>query len=256
MLLCLILLSLLALSLTFGQDSVSTRLHFAVIEASGPRSPFIVDDSIIFTYQQEEPARFVAVAFAHEDFTVMHPYKRYTPEGGSEVFVLAYPIPPSEETLIYRVIVDGLWIHDPANSEVIRDVNGIPLSRYRIPPKQTLETYPLVKNDGAVTFTYTSRPGQTVTVAGTFNSWDPFMYPLRETEPGHYRCTIYLPPGEFVYHFIVNGSAINDPLNPRDRFDTSGNRYSYFAIEAEQDPEIIQAEKKRLIDRIPFIGGS
>ena len=247
---------LFAIATSWGDDGVSTQLHFAVIEARGPRPPFIVDGKVIFTYMQPEPARFIAAAFAHEDFTVMHPYKRYTPEGGSEVFVLAYPVPPSVETLVYRIIVDGLWINDPANSDTIIDINGIRLSRYRIPQRDVARSFPRVNGTGDVTFVYEGISGRNVSVAGSFNSWDPFMYPLRESSPGRYETTLRLSPGEYVYHFIVDGGAVRDPGNPAERYDRNGNRYSYFTIEAEELPEVPVAGKKRLLDRIPFIGGS
>ncbi len=247
---------ILALGTVSGQENVSTRLHFAFIEATGPRKPFVLEGKVIFTYQQEEPARFVSAAFSYEDFTVMHPYKRYTPEGGSEIFVLAVTPPPFVDTLIYRVVVDGLWMSDPANPDTVVDVHGIPLSRFRVPEEGTTKTYPLIDTNGKVTFVYTSRPNQQVSVAGTFNSWDPFMYPMREVEAGRYERTLYLAPGEYVYHFVVNGTPIHDPGNPSERYDQRGNRFSYFAVKPEEDPDMPTAEKKRLIDRIPFIGGS
>lgn len=249
-------LVLFGVSALYGQDGVSTQLHFAFIEARGPRSPFVVDGNIIFTYQQEHPARLVAAAFAHEDFTVMHPYQRYTPEGGSEVFLLAYPVPPAQETLVYRIIVDGLWMEDPANSSRIVDANGTTLSRYKIPSEETHESYPLIGDGGEVTFVFSSRSGMNVSVSGTFNSWDPFMYPMKETAPGEYRRTLHLAPGEYIYHFSANGSTISDPLNPRNKYDSNGNRFSYFAIKPEPLPDIPVTEKKRFKDRIPFIGGS
>lgn len=252
----LMVVTLFTTASAYTQDTVSTRLHFAFIEATGPRPPFMVDDKVVFTYQQGEPARFVAAAFAHEDFTVMHPFKRYTPEGGSEVFVLAYDPPPAEDTLIYRVIVDGLWMSDPANSDRLVDVSGTSLSRYRIPQDKAETIQPEIGENGAVTFVYRTAAGSNVTVAGTFNAWDPFMYPMRETSPGRYERTIFLSPGEYVYHFVVNGNPFSDPENPRERFDASGNRYSYFFIEREQLPAAIEPKKKTLRDRIPFLGGS
>ncbi|MBN2051573.1 MAG: hypothetical protein JW760_14065 [Spirochaetales bacterium] len=252
----LLLLLFLGIFPAAGNDeTVSTRLHFTFIEAKGPRSPFVLDGHVIFTYQQDEPARYVAASFEHENFTVKHPFERYTPEGGKEVFLLAFPIPPAADTLVYRIIVDGLWMSDPANRDYILDVNGIPLSRYRIPPREVTKSYPVIEGS-EVTFVFTGQRNQRITVAGTFNRWDPFMYPLEETSPGRYEKTLRLAPGDHVYHFIVNGAGYADPRNPEYRFDVDGNRFSLFTIPLEALPETAEAKKKGLRDRLPFLGGS
>jgi 1,4-alpha-glucan branching enzyme len=66
---------------------------------------------------------------------------------------------------------------------------------------------------GTLTFNYQAPSGETVTVAGSFNGWDPFMYELRETKPGVYSLTLPLPPGPYHYVFFHRGQRILDPYN-------------------------------------------
>ena len=50
-----------------------------------------------------------------------------------------------------------------------------------------------------------------VTVAGSFNDWDPAQAPLRKGKGGIWRRTLLLSPGRYVYRFIVDGAWRSDP---------------------------------------------
>ncbi|MDR0447547.1 MAG: glycogen-binding domain-containing protein, partial [Treponema sp.] len=69
--------------------------------------------------------------------------------------------------------------------------------------------------EGTLTFTYYAPSGETVTVAGSFNRWDPFMYQLKETSPGRYTLSLPLPPGTYQYTFFHRGERRLDPNNSR-----------------------------------------
>lgn len=62
---------------------------------------------------------------------------------------------------------------------------------------------------------FESTPGRLVTVAGTFNDWDPDKKILKEVdEQGHYQATLMLPKGRHEYKFLIDGNWCTDPKNP------------------------------------------
>ena len=63
-----------------------------------------------------------------------------------------------------------------------------------------------------VVFQLTSAPGGKVSVAGSFNNWDPEKNPMKETAgSGLYKATIAVPPGKHEYKFVVDGEWQMDP---------------------------------------------
>lgn len=70
--------------------------------------------------------------------------------------------------------------------------------------------YPIARKPQAVVFEYSGRPGQQVTLAGTFNHWRPEIR-LEENSAGWYACTLQLEPGAYEYKFVVDGRWMTDP---------------------------------------------
>ena len=62
-----------------------------------------------------------------------------------------------------------------------------------------------------VVLNFSAKPGAKVSVVGSFNDWDAAQHPLKEAEPGEYRVTLQLPPGEYEYKFVCNGRWQADP---------------------------------------------
>jgi hypothetical protein len=225
-------------------------LHRRMSTLTEPQSPTVIADRVLFTFggsaratpAGEPPARYVAAAFAHEDFAQRHAYRivrneTSDPDNPNEtietrVFALAYRIPPDLERLEYRIVVDGLWRTDPTNPNTTRDENGVLLSVFELPERPAAEAgVPRVYQDGRVEFIFEpevgaglqtirdvmtevgTEEGLNVYVAGSFNNWNPFMHRLRETETGVYRVTIPVPPGRHHYYLVINGQRILDPEN-------------------------------------------
>jgi dienelactone hydrolase len=59
-----------------------------------------------------------------------------------------------------------------------------------------------------------------VALAGSFNGWDSQHY-LCGQESGDWVCRVDLPPGKYLYQFVVDDEWINDPANPQ--LEDSGN---------------------------------
>ncbi len=66
-----------------------------------------------------------------------------------------------------------------------------------------------------VSFEIDAGPGKTVSVAGTFNDWNPDAKPLADKDgSGVYRGAVMLEPGRYEYKFVVDGIWSMDARNP------------------------------------------
>lgn len=241
------------------EEPFDINLHRRISGLTSAQPPRVVDDHVLLTYNGTTNARYVAAAFAHEDFTRIHPYdlvqnrisnsENPNDTVTTRVFALAYPVPEDVEVLEYRIVVDGLWQTDPANPVTRHDANGMRLSALELPERPPApEQTPDVVGPGRVEFVFAPEPdtavenvrgqrfdlpavaGLNVTVAGSFNNWDPFMHPLQETRPGVYRLSVPVTPGRHHYYFVVDGRRIPDPGNTRRTRHADGFQVSSFTV--------------------------
>ena len=218
----------------------------SLLSITRPGTPVVHSDSVIFT--ADSGLRRVGVAFAHENFeniywfrTLLIPQdflnpiilpgeKEPSPYRDSGIQFHVYQFPDHLSELEYRLIINGLWTVDPFNQLTRRDpITGLSLSVLRLPQRQTRPN-PLNGLPGGLNFTFTGPPGEIVTVAGNFNSWDPFMYELREGPSGVYNITIPLPPGTYQYVFFHRGERFTDQYNPNRIYARNGSAASEITI--------------------------
>ena len=229
------LLALLSLPV-MAQDLSSTDAYLRVAGISEAGPPRIMDDLVVFTYEQRGYARYVAAAFAHENFEKKHLFIARRRDDRPDLFYLAFPVDPAWKDLEYRLIVDGVWLTDPHAPDYRRDPRGITLGRVElpeIPPYR--EQSPIFHGDGTVTFRFSfelrmspvletvdqrqvsvanlDRPS--ISLTGSFNGWDPFMYHLRPdpAREGFFSVRVPLRPGDHFYYFLVDGERVLDPFN-------------------------------------------
>ncbi|MHB8109668.1 MAG: isoamylase early set domain-containing protein [Syntrophorhabdaceae bacterium] len=69
-----------------------------------------------------------------------------------------------------------------------------------------------------------------VYIAGSFNSWDPSVRPLKKDGKGIWKTTITLPQGAHQYRFIVDGEWIEDPASPHKEMNEFGSFNSIVII--------------------------
>ncbi|MDR0473281.1 MAG: isoamylase [Treponema sp.] len=212
----------------------------------GPGAPVIIDDEAVFTAPSS--CRRAGVAFAHEGFSKVHwfrqlllsqenldlldtPKKTFNPYKDSGVLFYVYRLPDDLSELQYRVIIDGLWTVDPANPQSSMD-SSVRLT-YSVLKLPTREKKPelLSGPPGSLSFSFKGPPGETVTVAGSFNGWDPFMYQLKENPAGTYSLNIPLPPGRYQYVFFHRGERWLDPYNPNRAYSHDGQAASEVVIQ-------------------------
>ena len=201
---------------------------------TAPGKPEIFQDGVIFTAPSSY--RRVGISFAHEGYAKVYWFKRlmvpkdaaeYTVAGkiqkdvdqnrDSGIMFHLEPIPGNIKNMDYRMIIDGLWTADPLNPLTVSGPSGVVESRVPLPEKPITAAAP-----GTYRFSYRAPPGETITVGGSFNNWDPFMYELRETSPGLYTFTLPLPLGTFQYVFFKRGEMIPDPANARRLYSRDG----------------------------------
>jgi hypothetical protein len=203
--------------------------------------PEIIGDGVLFTAPSSY--RSVGIAFAHESFTRIYWFRKLLtlveqgppPENGKQpppqysdsgVLFFAYTPPENVRALEYRLIVNGLWTVDPLNPLRREDVkSGIHHSVVILPEIKRAANV-LDGPGGSLNFHFAAPPGETITVAGDFNGWDPFMHRLTETASGHYSLTLPLPPGTYHYIFYHRGMRLTDPNNRNTVYDKFGNPVS------------------------------
>lgn len=204
-------------------------VYMKILSEEGSAPPEMVGSHLIFAYSPGEPTRFVAAAFAHEDYAVLHYYKR-NPQG---VFVLDLPTAGLPHTLHYRVIRDGLWTSDPTNPKSMVDGAGNRISTFDLPTDSFVDrSSPVVASGGETTFRYKTALGRRVYLAGSFNNYNPFMYPMNPVPgvDGEFSLQLRLPPGDYRYYFVVDGVRRLDPENRERAIDPEGNEYSLVTV--------------------------
>ena len=218
-----------------------------LLSLSKPGAPEIIEDAVLFTYTSN--CRRAGVAFAYEGFSRVHwlrllqipqdpagapvPVGRKMPAYYKDSGILFYihQLPEDLKVLEYRLIIDGLWIVDPSNPLSRKDnSNGLEYSVLALPVKQ--EKPELLRGPpGTLNFTFTAAPGETVTLSGSFNNWDPFMYEMKEGPAGIYKLTLSLPPGKHQYIFYYRGERWLDPNNPNRAYSREGRAVSQAVID-------------------------
>lgn len=83
--------------------------------------------------------------------------------------------------------------------------------------KKKSELRNCVKSAGKrrITFVVEAGPGKTVSVAGSFNDWNPEAKYLKDkNNDGVYRGIVLLAPGKYEYKFVIDGIWSMDAGNP------------------------------------------
>jgi 1,4-alpha-glucan branching enzyme len=116
---------------------------------------------------------------------------------------------------MYKFVVDGTnWKEDPAATETADDGYGgknavmtVGAGAAAAPaakPAAAAAAAPAASADGAK-FKY-SGPGNTVHVAGEFNSWSTSADPMKKQADGTWTLSKPLPAGKYAYKFVVDGT--------------------------------------------------
>jgi hypothetical protein len=211
-----------------AEDRLPLSLNAEVRFLSRSTPPLVQEHWVVLSYRPAPAARYVAARFEHEGYAVLHPFQL----NEAKTFVLVLRPPEGVDRLTYRISVDGIWMRDPANPDFSADGFGIEYSHVDLAgllPEP--EKDPVVRADGRVTFTYHGTPGRIVSIAASFNQWDPYVHALEEVADGTYSLTVRLPRGmDYYYYFLENGNKRLDPANGEIRHNLEGDLVCYFQI--------------------------
>jgi hypothetical protein len=236
----------LIVSLSWTDDIESYDLINRLLSIQKPGMPVIYEDSIIFT--ADTSIRKIGVAFAHENFSTVYWFQQLlafqdwlepvvlpgqkapSPYKDSGIQFYIYQVPVYLNELEYRLVVNGLWTTDPVNQKIRKDpVSGLSMSVLPLPARPA-NHHPINGLPEGLKFSFKGPPGEMVTVAGSFNGWDPFMYELKEGPAGVYSLTLPLPPGTYQYVFFHRGIRYADPYNPLRIYSRDGRAASEITI--------------------------
>jgi hypothetical protein len=238
-------LLIIVASFSWADEWESYEVVSQLLSIRRPSAPVIVENYVIFT--ADSALRRVGVAFAHENFANIYWFRQlvipqdrlndqFDPLTSSGTYMDSglqfhvYQIPMNLRELEYRLVVNGLWTVDPLNPQSRRDpVSGLTMSVLSLPYRRVTPD-PLNGLPEGLNFSFRGPPGEIVTVAGSFNGWDPFMYQLREYPEGVYSLTIPLPPGTYQYVFYHRGQRYVDPYNPRRTYARDGSAASEIVV--------------------------
>jgi len=221
----------------------SYRLMDHLLSLSRPEAPVIFEDMVIFTAPSN--LRRVGIAFVDEGLANVHWFRPLVvSRDHQEIFghrhaqrfedtgisFFIFRIPEGTVEIKYRMVIDGLWTTDPSNPNIRRDrASGISFSVISV-PQIPARPNPLNSPPGVLRVVFRGPPGERVTVGGTFNNWDPFMFALIEGPPGTYSLDIPLPPGRHQYVFFHRGQRFADIYNPNRVFSRDGRVASEVVI--------------------------
>jgi hypothetical protein len=235
-------LLILCIGIIGAADIESSQFINYLMGLSEPEAPVVLGGAVIFTAPSSY--RRVGVSFAHEGYSKVYWYrklmvpqdpavlaaagkKKIDPNRDSGILFHAAPIPEGLETLEYRMIIDGLWTADPLNPR--RSLRG-GLSQSVVSLPEGPASPASAGEEGVLRLSYEAPPGERITLGGSFNRWDPFMYELREVRPGFYTLSLPLPPGTYQYVFFHRGERLPDPRNPRRVYTKDGKAASEVEI--------------------------
>lgn len=201
-----------------------------LIQIKSVGEPKIIGKYLVFT--QKPQFRHAGIAFEFEDYKILHtfsriPYDNERSTRGMLFYILQ--IPENLENVNYRLELDGLWTSDPENANSFFDYTvGFSISSVNVIKTQSEKTK--ILEDGYVQFYYNGKPNDNVRVAGSFNSWDPFMYEMQEVRPGEYFFTLPLPKGKWFYAFFIGSNQIHDKTNHNVVFGKDGKQASVIEV--------------------------
>lgn len=158
---------------------------------------------------------------------------------GDGIYEKTIALPPGRYE--YKFIVDGVWIEDPNASESVPNPYGSSNSVVyagaapepgvvRIAARGA-ETPAAKIRDVLFSFRLDRTP-RAVFLAGTFNDWKPDAQVMDGPDAeGRFRVRLALPPGEYQYKFVADGSWYHDPANEKTTDDGFGGFNSILVVD-------------------------
>ena len=174
---------------TAGRVIESLTLHLDLAGMKAAKAPRVIEGELVLS--ASGPYRSVAAAFAHEGFATLTPTSATGRESSSS------PIPfPSNGPSGTSNTASSSTECGPSIPPIPRrrsdPATGLELSVARVPYLSDLHlgAIRILGDDGRTArFLFRGASGESVTVCGDFDNWDPFIHEMSETSPGLYSST-------------------------------------------------------------------
>ena len=213
-------------------------LAFDPHEIREPGPPKITRQGVIFTYH--DPERRPGKVMVSGDFNDWEkPISLQENRHG--IFVYMYDKTIEKEIVLkdgeynYLYLIDGIWIKDPQNENNIKyDQYGTELTFFEVPaPIILLDKNPVGLNGNKYIFYYKNSEASNVFILGDFNNWNPYSHRLRKNKSGLWEIEMDIPPGEYSYNFLVDGTHRKDPISKAVKQDRFGNELTFIKLPME-----------------------
>jgi 1,4-alpha-glucan branching enzyme len=215
--------------------------------------PQEVEGGILFRYDAPA-ARMVTLAGNFNNWAGTQGGGRYDPtidpmfdEDGDGIWTIVKPLPPGRYQ--YKFVIDNAvrWEMDPSNPNtgteggiensliiVPEDISYMPevvtgtvlpgqLRRIEAETKETKEVEVTLELDAPF--------ANEVYAAGEFNDWSPTATLMKKGDDGIWRVSLKLATGTYEYKFVVDGTWMEDPVNPDTVPDPYGGSNSLLTVE-------------------------
>ena len=105
------------------------------------------------------------------------------------------------------------------------------------------ELYGVRETGRGALFVHPAAPHSTVCIAADFNEWSATSHRLQYNESlGVHELCVPLPPGEYEYRLVIDGSWVADPFNPGTSTNPYGGTNSRFSIVGSRPEPFVMAE--------------
>ncbi len=201
-------------------------------EIPGPGEPKITDEYIIFTADKKYSN--VGIVFSHENYQKVHSFSVFSridddSHKTKEFLFYCYKREHKFTLLKYRLVIDGIWTADPLNSKTFYDDDmNLYFSQVEDSGSIIVKTEPV--NSEFVRFIYKGETNLKLYLAGTFTSWDPWIYQMKETKPGFYEFELPLPSGKYYYNYYEGLKPLTDNTNSQKAYTADGRTYSVLIV--------------------------
>ena len=203
---------------SFYTLSKATAPVTVTVTHSKPGMPQILKGTLI-TYKNRNAHRvYIAGDFSY--------WKKHLMERSNNgVWFYIIPQTDDERIVRYKFLVDGVWINDPSNNDVIDDNAGSYFSIVRqdkLPDGKQVTYTILDENLRLVEFRFYAPKASIVALAGDFNNWNPESDLMSKDSNGIWRLQKRLPKGAFRYNYVIDGNWQIDLYNPRTASNAAG----------------------------------
>lgn len=86
------------------------------------------------------------------------------------------------------------------------------------------------KKNSSVEFKLFAPDAKKVSLAGSFNKWNPSALKLKKDTKGTWKTKVELPSGTHEYKFVVDGNWWTDPANKNNTCNSMGSQNSILSI--------------------------